>query len=554
MKPRVGLLPVGDLANNLPRFPLPAPPPYDVALVGYGPVGALLANLLGRYGLRVLALDRETAPYALPRAAHLDDEAMRVLQAARVHEPVLAEARSLDGLDLVTATGAVLLRARKVGAEAKPYGFPAAHLIHQPTVERALRDAVTRFSTIDVRLSHTVEALRAQPTGVQLEITGPEGSHNARARYVVGCDGARSTVREAMGSPLRGSNFRQRWLVVDVLLMRPVGLSDRLLQIADPQRPTTYVPFAEPRRRWEFRLRSDEDADTMIRPESIRSLLAAHIDPDAVEIERAAVYTFHDRIAEGWRTGRMLLAGDAAHQMPPFLGQGLCAGIRDVHNLAWKLALVVRDAADPALLDSYEAERRPHVAAVTRLAVRMGRVMAWARPFAALRNGAFALMHRLPLAHRRLLQVTGDIPHIPLAFAGDFVPERPLIPQPPVETQDGRTVLLDTVLGDGFALVGLGISPRTWAQPNDLPTWATLVTRAVHVIPAGAAWPETGEGEVAVRDAEGVLRAWAGVEEGVIVVRPDRHTFGVYGSAAGARAAEALREALRLRIEALAVA
>ncbi|NNF56827.1 MAG: bifunctional 3-(3-hydroxy-phenyl)propionate/3-hydroxycinnamic acid hydroxylase [Rhodothermaceae bacterium] len=517
-------------------------------------MGSLLANLLGRYGLRVLVLERETAPYALPRAAHLDDEAMRVLQAAGVHEPVLAESRSLDGLDLVTSTGAVLLRARKVGAEDEPYGFAAAHLIHQPTVERALREGVTRFPTVEVRLGRTVEALAPEADGVALDVLGPDGPYTATARYVVGCDGARSTVREAMASPLRGSGFRQRWLVVDVLLTRPVGLPDRLLQIADPKRPTTYVPFAEPRRRWEFRLRPGEETDTMTRPESLRALLAAHIDPDAVEIERAAVYTFHDRIAEGWRTGRMLLAGDAAHEMPPFLGQGLCAGIRDVHNLAWKLALVVRGAADPALLDSVEAERRPHVAAVTRLAVRMGRVMAWPRPLAGLRDGAFAFLHRLPPTHQRLLRIEGDIPRIPLAFAGDWVPDRPIVPQPTVETQDGRRVLLDTVLSDGFALVGLGVSPRTWAQPDDLPTWATLVTRAVHVIPAGAPWPETGEGEVAVREVEGILAAWAGVDEGVIVVRPDRHAFGVYGPTAGARAAEALREALGLHIEAPAVA
>jgi len=508
----------------------------------------LLANLLGRYGLRVLVLEREAAAHAQPRAAHLDDEAFRILQAVGVAEAVQAASRPLDGLDVVTAEGRVLVRARKAGAKAEPYGYPAATLIHQPQVEAALRARVAQHPNVAVRLGHAVETVEADADGVTLRGTGPAGRFEVHAAWAVGCDGARSRVRAAMGSPLRGGGFEQPWLVVDVRLTRAVNLPDRLLQIADTQRPTTYVPFPDPRRRWEFMLQPGESEATMTQPATIRRLLSRWVDPDAVEVERAAVYTFHDLTAEGWRRGRLLLAGDAAHQMPPFLGQGLCAGARDAHALAWRLALVARGAADSGLLDGYEAERRPHVRAVTRLAVRAGRLLQLGTAAARFRDGAFALAHHLPPLRRRLLDLEGDIPRIPLAFAGTALPRRPLIPQPFVTTEAGETVRLDAVLGDGFALLGLGLSPRAWAGMQHLRVWTTLATRAVYVVPEGAPWPATAGGEVAVRDPSGALAAWAGCERGVIVVRPDRHAFGVYDDGEGRRAALAVREALGLRI------
>jgi len=520
-------------------------------------VGALLAALLGAYGLRVLVLERSAAPYALPRAAHLDDEALRVLQAAGAHGPVLAAARPLDGMDLVTGAGRLLLRLRKGGARAEPYGFPAASLVHQPTVEAAIRTVAERHPTVEVRLGHTFEGAAQDEGGVALDVAGPDGPYRARAAWLVGCDGAGSLVRGLMRSPLApvppGRPFTQTWLVVDVRLKREVALPERLLQVCSPRRPTTYVPFPGDRRRWEFMLRPGEDAAAMERPEAVRRLLAAHVDPEAVEVERAAVYTFRAVVARYWRNGRMLIAGDAAHQMPPFLGQGLCAGVRDAHALAWRLALVARGAAEAALLDSYAGERRPHVEAVTRLAVRAGRVIQLGGLPARLRDRLLPPLHRLPPLRRLLAEREHDLPCAPLAFAGTPLPRRPLLPQPWVTTTDGARVRLDDLLGAGFALIGLGLSPRAWARPSDLPLWMLLTTRAVHVVPSAegpargeAPWPEAGEGEVAVRDA-GALSQWIGRDEVVLVVRPDRHLFGVYGPEEGARAAAALREALGLR-------
>ena len=381
---------------------MPPPPRFDVAVVGLGPVGAALAALLGGRGHRVLALEREAAPHALPRAAHLDGEALRILDAAGA--PVAALGRPLDGFDLVDARGRLLLRGRP--AEAPPPGYPAGALLHQPTVEGALRHRLADLPGVDLRLEHAVRQIDARDEDVTVSGDGPGGPFRARVPFVVGCDGAGSRVREAVGAALHGGGFEQAWLVVDVLLRRPPDLPTRLLQIADPQRPTTYVPFPDPRRRWEFRLRPGEDAEALRQPDGVRALLAPHVDPDAVEIERAAVYTFHNLVARPWRRGRVLIAGDAAHQMPPFLGQGLGAGLRD----AWALAPLL-DAAlaggPLSALDAYEGERRPHVEGVVRQAVRLGRLVSLPEPWASLRDRAIHLAHRVPVLHGRLRDVRG---------------------------------------------------------------------------------------------------------------------------------------------------
>ena len=375
---------------------------YDIALVGLGPVGATLAALLGARGVRVAVLERETAPYSLPRAAHLDGEALRILAAAGV----TPDGRELDGFDLVDARCRLLLRGRP--AEAPPPGFPSGRLIHQPSIETALRQRLAAMPSVEVRLGAEVVAVEPDASGGTLRTRGASASGGeVRAGLVVGCDGARSVVREAAGVEMGGRGFDQNWLVVDVLLRQRLALPERLLQIADPRRPTTYVPFADPRRRWEFRLRPGETPEAMTQPETIRRLLAPHVDPDAVEIERAAVYTFHDLVARRWRQGRVLLAGDAAHQMPPFLGQGLGAGLRDAWALAPLLEAVVHDDAPLATLDAYERQRRPHVEAVVRQAVRLGRLATLGRPLASLRDGVLRAAHRVAPLHRALISVRG---------------------------------------------------------------------------------------------------------------------------------------------------
>ena len=390
-----------------------APAPCDVCIVGLGPVGAALAAHLGQAGTRVVVLEREVAPYGLPRAAHLDGTALSVLDAIGVRPG----GRDLDGFDLVDARGRLLLRGRPRGAP--PPGFPAGRLIHQPALERALRQRLAETPGVTVRLGAEVvgltpEASGGDPVGVALA-----SGESIRASLVVGCDGAGSAVRRLVGVGMREGRFRQRWLVVDVLLREgdPRGgvgplaadgraLPSRLLQIADPAAPATYVPFAGRRRRWEFRLPDGAPSEAAASPEAVRQRLARFVDPDAVEVERAAVYTFRSAIAERWRRGRVLLAGDAAHLMPPFLGQGLGAGLRDVAALS-PLAVAVLGGAPPEALNAYERQRRPHVRATIRQAVRLGRLVTLARPLAAVRDAALRAAHRVGPLHRALLDVRG---------------------------------------------------------------------------------------------------------------------------------------------------
>ncbi|HYE95456.1 MAG TPA: bifunctional 3-(3-hydroxy-phenyl)propionate/3-hydroxycinnamic acid hydroxylase [Rubricoccaceae bacterium] len=518
-----------------------------MALVGYGPVGALLANLLGARGLRVLVLEREAAPWAIPRAAHLDDEALRILQLAGLHEKVLSASRPLDGMDLVTGDGRLLLRAFKKGAADEPLGFPAATLVHQPDVERVLRDGAARFPSVEVRLGHEVVSVEATGDEGVLTVHGAGETYRARARFVVGGDGARSLVRAAMQSPLRPvARFTQDWLVVDTLLTRDVPLPDRLLQVCSPSRPTTFVPFPGRRRRWEFMLRQGETPEAVEQPGMVRRLLARWVDPEAVEVERAAVYTFRSVVARGWRKGPLLLAGDAAHQMPPFLGQGLGAGLRDAAFLGWSLPLVVTGRADASLLDAYEQERRPHVETTIRWAVFAGRAIALRGVAARTRDRLLRALHRVPPAARSLRRVEADLsPRRAVLRGGRGRHAGRLLPQPRVVLADGSSVRLDEVLGDGFAVVGLNQSAEAWAGRS--PVWRTLGARFVCLLSPEAPLSPSEAGEAVVRAPDGKLMGWAR-GAAALVVRPDRRVFGFYGEGEGGRAAREVAAALRLRI------
>jgi len=346
----------------------------DVCIIGYGPAGAILANLLGDCGLTVLVLEREPDVYQLPRALHFDDEVMRVFQTLRLTERILPETHVSPGMRFVDAQNRLILnwsRPLDIG----PLGWNASYRFHQPGLERVLRQAASEKKNIEVRLRADAFAIAqdADSADIQFENLSNGTLQRARAQYVVGCDGARSLTRRLIGSPMEDLGFHERWLVVDALLKREVpSLGDYSVQFCDPTRPATYVRGVGARRRWEIALRPDEETATATEPDNVWRLLEKWISRDDAYLERTACYTFHSVIAEQWRSRRLLIAGDAAHQTPPFLGQGMCAGVRDVANLAWKLAQVVKGRASPELLDTYQSERSPHVREYIELAVRLG--------------------------------------------------------------------------------------------------------------------------------------------------------------------------------------
>jgi 3-(3-hydroxy-phenyl)propionate hydroxylase len=402
----------------------------DVAILGYGPVGALLANLLGQAGLSVAVYERETAVFPLPRAVHFDGEVMRIFQSAGLAERIAAETRpSSQGMHFVNAEGQTLMVRRGVEGRG-PQGWPNNWYFHQPALEEMLREGAARFPNVTVHLGREIADVS------ELD-----------ARYIVGCDGARSLVRRAIGSRQRDLGLHQPWLVVD-LLCRPdsprvKALPDYTVQLCDPARPMTVVNTGRARRRWEIMLMPGDDPARLTEPGLFWPMMKRWLGPEDATLERAAVYTFHSVVQEGWRKENLLLAGDACHQTPPFLGQGMCAGMRDAANLAWKLKAVLRDNAPDSLLDTYESERRPHAEAFIELAVKLGAILQETDPAkAAERDRRFTRGAEL-----------FDFPQPQLGpgcRADAPPPVGTIFPQPLLE--NGR--LMDEIIGPRFAVVG----------------------------------------------------------------------------------------------------
>jgi 3-(3-hydroxy-phenyl)propionate hydroxylase len=415
-----------------------AEPDVDVLVIGFGPTGATLAGLAAVRGLRVVVVDRDTEIFPLPRAAQCDHEVLRILQELGCADEILAATVVNDGLDFLAADRSVLQSFTVPPVAAT--GWPTSVFFHQPSFEATIRRTVAELGA-DIRLGNGVVELTQADDGVVAALA--DGS-TVRARYAVGCDGARSTTRKVIGTGLRDTGFEESWLVVDLVLHEPVAqLPTRCLQVCDPARPHTLVPMPWPRFRFEFMLLPGEEPDAISRPAAIGELLASWIDPSRAEVERAAVYTFHGLVASSWRDRRVLLAGDAAHQTPPFLGQGMCAGMRDAANLAWKLAAVVGDGAAEDLLDTYQQEREPHAQTVIDLAVGFGRMICTTDPDAvAARDATFRAAS--PPAGR------DDTPNLipPLAAGPGIGPGGGDLSRQP--RLDG--VRLDDVVGLGFAL------------------------------------------------------------------------------------------------------
>jgi len=473
----------------------------DVAIIGYGPAGATLANLLGQYGLSVLVLEREAEIYPLPRAIHFDGEVMRVFETAGLRREVEAISRpGLKGMYFNNAAGETLL-IRAGTSERGPHGCANNHYFHQPELEAVLRAGLQRYPQVQVRTRREVTAIEDGQDFATLQVKDLDSGkvQAMQARYVVGCDGARSMVRKAIGTAMIDLGLHQPWLVFDVRLKADVpDLPDHTVQHCDPARPMTYCNVTGNRRRWEIMLMPGDDPEQLVKPETLWRLVSKWVTPEQADIERAVIYTFHSVIAETWRKGRLLLAGDAAHQTPPFLGQGMCAAIRDASNLAWKLDAVLRGRAQDALLDSYASERAPHVHAFIDLAVKLGDIIQTTDPQAARERDA-----KFKAGQPEIFQFPA--PRLgPGVWQGDAAVVAQVFPQP--MRSDGR--LLDTVLGLNFAVIG-----------------DEAVLNAVSE-DTRERWQDQGVVQLPARDPE--VQAWL-QQQGVraVLLRPDRYIAGV---------------------------
>ncbi len=341
----------------------------DIAVIGSGPVGALLANLLALRGVSVTVIEKRQHPYGQARAVHFDGEAMRVFQSAGLAREILEIVIVGKGMLFKDGDGKVVVdwsRDQEIG----PMGWHESYRFHQPDLDAVLLAGIDRFENVFIERGVAVTSVNQTDDCVSLTL---ENGNVVTANYAVGCDGAQSFLRQALGISLDDMGFNERWLVADLELTRPrPDLGDYSVQYCDPDHPATYVRSTGNHRRWEMRLGND-DPDRFAESD-VWQRLKQWIGPGDARLHRAAVYTFRSCIAKKWQVQRMFLAGDAAHQMPPFMGQGLCAGIRDVANLAWKLASVV-GGGNPALLETYQSEREANVREFVGLTVGLGKLI-----------------------------------------------------------------------------------------------------------------------------------------------------------------------------------
>jgi 2-polyprenyl-6-methoxyphenol hydroxylase-like FAD-dependent oxidoreductase len=493
---------------------------FDVAIVGYGPVGAALAILLGQRGHRVVVLERYLGPYPLPRAVHYDHEVARILQSCGVAEQCSNIVEPAEVYEFQNAERRTLIRFGRIGNGLS--GWPQSSMFSQPELEAVLSARVDQLPSVEVRRGWPVTGLVDDGSTVVVRA----GDESVRAHYVVGCDGANSTVRAARGIPMTDRAFFYDWLVVNVVFNQPRVFDPPNVQICDPARPTTVVSGGPGRRRWEFMALPGESVE-FLNDEATAWRLLEPFDarPDNARLEKHAVYRFQARWVEEWRRGRVLLAGDAAHQTPPFAGQGLCTGLRDAANLAWKLDLVLRDLAPDALLDAYGLERAPHTQAVIELAIEMGKLICVADPGeAAARDEALIAAYNGSLT---------DVPPFPPITEGIVLAGSPfageLFVQAEVEHR-GRRARFDDAVGAGWRLV-------TLAEPaveGELGDWFAGI--GGEVVPIGC-------GATSVVDVDGTYRKWF-ADHGVVAAlqRPD---FVLFGTATEAAPIAALLHSLR---------
>jgi 3-(3-hydroxy-phenyl)propionate hydroxylase len=503
---------------------------WPVIVVGAGPTGLTLAGLLARYGIDVLIIERNPQTVQEPRAVSIDDESLRTMQSVGVINELVPKIVLGYGSEYFSPAGRRFLKVKPTTLE---YGYPRRNAFRQPVLELILRDKLSRyvnatiwFETELVEFAQSEEAVTARVRwhGEIVELT---------CDYVVGCDGARSFVRQSLGIEMHGSTFRERWLIID--LEQTTDLTRDTNVYCNPMRPCLSLPGPNGTRRFEFMLHDGEQDDDVLAPNNVAALLRLYGTDDRAVLRRKVVYTFHARMADRWRAGRIFLAGDAAHLTPPFAGQGMNSGVRDAHNLAWKLAAVVSGQLGDALLDSYDTERRDHAAEMIQLAIRMGQVMMpRGRAQALVFQTFFRALALYPAARSYFAEMKyKPKPRFNRGFL--LAPKSglkeslvgKLFPQALVMTGAGFA-LLDDVLGDGFALIAPpGTPPQMLAdlRPSEV---GKLPIRSVAVLDREDASPVEAP-TVAARDLRGDLaQLLSGHSAGVYLLRPDRYVAAFF--------------------------
>jgi 3-(3-hydroxy-phenyl)propionate hydroxylase len=500
---------------------------YDVAIVGFGPSGAIAAGLLGAQGLRVYVCDKLHDVYDKPRAIALDHEITRLFQQMGVAKKVKPYLEPFTDSVYYGVDGQVIKRMSTVQPP-YPLGHTPSVVFTQPPVERILREHAQSFPNVTVALGKTVTQVQQDAERVSLTVQGEDGqSATVQARYVIACDGASSTVRSQVGIVLEDLDFDEPWLVVDVQVNEKglAKLPKTSVQYCNPERPSTFLICPGNHRRWEISINPGEDPKEVATPEGTWRLLAPWLTPDDATLWRQASYRFHALVAAEWRKGRVFIAGDAAHQQPPFLGQGMCQGARDVANLCWKLVSVLRGEATEALLDSYGTERKAHVIELTSRIKGIGKIICERDPQRARERDARLLAECAGVVKPTPRQDVQPALQAGLLAATPHSARGTLFPQPWLQKNGAEPTRMDDALGCGWRLVLAADAGADWqvaAGSAQLPGLQTVQL-----------------GTDSFQETEGVLAAWF-QRQGVhaALVRPDHYVYGV------AATPEALREQL----------
>lgn len=516
---------------------MPEKEEYDLIIVGAGPVGMMIANLVGASGLRVLILEQLPSLIDYPRGVGMDDECLRVFQAARLAEKAIPYTFPNQWLDFRSARGKTFAMVKPKG---EAFGFPRRNAFIQPLIDRVLLEGLARYENVEMRLDHEMTGLSDNGDRIEIVARDSDGEdHRFAASYLVGADGGRSVTRKLVGIPFEGQTDSTRWLVIDIK-NDPIGVPSAIL-VCDPARP--YVTIALPHgiRRLEFMVKPNETEEELCGKDGLKRVLSIVMpDPASARIIRSRVYTHHARLAKAFRAGRVLLAGDAAHLMPVWQGQGYNSGIRDANNLSWKMISVLRDGCDPSLLDTYETERREHARAMISLSTLVGRIFSpTSRLLAALRDVVFGILNRIPPVRDYVVQMR--FKPMPKYTEGVVVDRSPngrtqnavgrLFVQPRVALRDGSVVRLDDAIGYRFAIVAWAADPCIYMKDEARCVWSRLNGTTVVVRSQTELLSEVndvGPGIALVADVSGTLKEWFATEDtSVAILRPDRFVAAI---------------------------
>ncbi len=511
---------------------------FDVAIVGAGPVGLTIANYLGCMGVRTLVIEQRETLIDYPRGVGMDDECLRSFQAIGLSDAVAAHTIPGQKMRFLTMTGRTFAL---IDPRTREFGWPRRNSFIQPMIDAILFDGLKRFDGVHVEFGTELLSFQEEGERIRLDVTTAGGPRSVHAKWLVGCDGGRSTVRKSLGIEFDGITDATRWVVID-LRNDPVGLPDSYLHCV-PSRPYVSIALPHGMRRLEFMVFGDEAEEELCSPAGIQALLGRALPyPERADVLRSRVYTHNARLARSFGRGRVLIAGDAAHLMPVWQGQGYNSGIRDATNLAWKIALAVRGNASAQIVHSYGLERREHAKAMIDLSVTAGRIFAPTNTMVAwLRDKIALALNAIPPVKRYFVQMRfKPMPRftrgLVLTGADGRTAGRAtgkLFPQPQIVTVEGGTQRLDDVIGLRFAILSWGCDPQVHLSEEMRRYWTDMGAVPLLAVPPTQLRGYRGDvtpGTLLVGDATGSLHEWFAEQESdgsVVLMRPDRVVAGI---------------------------